>query len=101
MTHFQTPNSTMTPLQVQEIYDQLLDAQISADTKKQLLRDVYKHLTSSSLRNQLTKLYVQPEIPFSEIVHSLQVHLIPTPQSSSIAKKRRQTPRRRYTRKKA
>ena len=100
MTHFQTPTSTMTPLQVQVIYDQLLDIQVSMDIKKQLLRDVYKHLTSSSVRNQLAKWYAQPEIPFSDIVNYLQVHLIPTPHFSSLAKKRRQTPRRRYTRKK-
>lgn len=100
MTHFQTPNSTMTPLRVQEIYDQLLDAQISVDSKKQLLRTVYQQLTSSSLRNQIARWYSQPDIPFSDIVNHLQIHLIPTPQSSSLAKKRRQTPRRRYTRKK-
>jgi hypothetical protein len=92
----------MTPLQIQDIYDQLLDVQVSVDTKKQLLRDVYKHLdTSSPLRGLLAKWYTMPEIPFLEIVKHLQIHLIPTSQSSTIAKKRRQTPRRRYTRKKA
>ena len=99
MTHFQTPNSCMTPLQIQEVYDQLLDITVSLDMKKQLLRDIYKslHPQSIALRNQIVKWYQMVEIPFAEIPPYLQVHLVPSVKSSDLAKKRKQTPRRHYT----
>lgn len=103
MSHFQTPNSSLSPKRLREIVEILEDASALHDTKRDLMRELYKTIVMSpsgtEIRNRLSNWYKIVQLPLIDIVSYVETHVIPTPSGkySDFAKKRRQTPRRRYT----
>jgi hypothetical protein len=99
--HFQNPNTTLTQRRLHELYQQLDDANIGIEMKRNNLREVYRSLVAigtDAIRTQLSVWYRSSELLSGEVSRFLECHLIPTPtKCSDLAKKRRQTPRRRYT----
>jgi hypothetical protein len=102
--YFQNPNTTLTARQICEISRQLEDPTVGIEVKKGYIRQIYQSLniiqTTQILRFQLESWYRMTNLPITEIIQWLENSLIPTPpKCSDLAKKRRQTPRRRYTQK--
>lgn len=101
MSHFQIPNISLTPKRLLEISSIVEDITVSYDIRRTLLRELYNTILPGNevYRQKLTQWYRMPDIPFHEISVWIDTQLIPTMNTkySELAKKRRQTPRRRYT----
>jgi hypothetical protein len=99
--HFQNPNTALTQRRLHELSQQLDDVNVGIDLKRNNLREIYRSLVATgtdAIRIQLTIWYRLPDLTSVDITGFLERHLIPTPtKCSDLAKKRRQTPRRRYT----
>jgi hypothetical protein len=100
--HFQNPNTRLTSRQIREISQQLEDPTVGMQVKKGCLRQIFQSLEGAHmhLKQQLETWYRLADLPVAEISQWLEQSLIPTAtKCSDLAKKRRQTPRRRYTQK--
>ncbi len=100
-SHFRSPTTLLSPSRLQELADIVEQASFTQEQYRAILNEVYKSLKRESpvfseLKQNLQNLLQAPNpVALHEF---LKTRLIPEPSSSdTLRKKRKQTPRRRYT----
>ncbi len=101
-SHFKSPTTLLSPSRLQELLDILDQTSLTQEQHRGILHELYNALKRESpafldLKQQLHN-FLQSPNP-SGLREFIAVKLIPEPSASSdlLRKKRRQTPRRRYT----
>ncbi len=100
-SHFRSPTTHLSPSRLQELKDILGHSAITQEHYTMILQELYRSLKRESpvfpeLKHQLQGFLATPK-PL-QLKAFIETKLIPEPSSSDLLrKKRRQTPRRRYT----
>jgi hypothetical protein len=101
MSHFQTPNTSLTHKRLRDLSAILEDTNTTLESRRTVLRELHSSILpgNDGIHQMLLQWYRMTEIPVREISTWIDTRLIPTMNAkcSELAKKRRQTPRRRYT----